>query len=75
MSYLSKLVEKFKVGDKILIYGWSGTVADINHIIASDGDHCTYLKVNFDSPREVGYQYEGKWYGGKDGMVSYGYSE
>ena len=66
------LVNEFKVGDKIRIYGWTGKVAEIDHE-NRNGTPCTYLRVNFDNPAEVGYQYEGGWFGGSDGVVAYGY--
>lgn len=84
----SKTVEKFKVGDRIRIYGWEGWVAEVNHCMVSADKYgccttnpkyivtevpCTYIRINFDEPAKVGYQYENGWYGGKDGIVSYGY--
>ena len=84
----SKTVEQFKVGDRIRLYGWEGVVVEIDHQIrTADKDGycttnpkyiamevpCTYLRVNFDEPAKVGYQYEGGWYGGKDGVVAHGY--
>ena len=67
-------VNEFKVGDRISLYGWPGKVAEITHI-NREGTPCTYLRVNFDNPTEVGYQYEGGWYGGADNVVAYGYIE
>ena len=72
----SLVVNKFKVGDKIVICGYTGTVSKVDHIIShDDGSPCTYLTVNFDNPNEIGYQYEGGHYGGKDDIVAYGYIE
>lgn len=86
--YESKTVENFKVGDRIRLYGFEGWVAEVDHQLrdadkdgycTSDPQRiamhvpCTYLRVNFDEPAKVGYQYEGGWYGGKDGVVAYGY--
>lgn len=86
-NYISKTVEQFKIGDGIRLYGWEGTVTDINHCMSTaDKDGycttnpkyiaitvpCTYLKVSFNEPSKVGYQYDGGWYGGKDGVVAYG---
>lgn len=86
-KFESKTVEQFKVGDRIRLYGWEGVVSDIKHcMVTADKDGCcttnpkliamevpcTYLMVNFDEPSKVGYQYEGDWYGGKDGVVAYG---
>ena len=80
----SKTVNEFKVGDGIQLYGWRGTVAEIDHQMRDKFDDerelicrvpCTYLKVNFDNPKEVGYQYEGGWFGGTDNVVAYGYFE
>lgn len=68
----SKTVEQYEIGDGIVLYGWSGTVAEIDHQ-ERDGKPCTYIRVMFDEPDEVGYQYEGEWYGGTDGVVAYGY--
>lgn len=68
----SKTVEQYNVGDGIVLYGWSGTVIDIDHQERENGP-CTYLQVRFDRPGEVGYQYEGGWYGGLNGVVAYGY--
>lgn len=67
-------VEKFKVGDGIILYGWKGTVAEIDHQKRKVGD-CTYLRVKFDDPASVGYQYENGWYGGLNGAVAYGHFE
>ena len=67
-----KYVNQFEVGDKINLYGFDGVVAEINHEMR-DNTPCTYLKVNFDNPKKVGYQYEGGWYGGSDNIVGYGY--
>lgn len=76
MHITYKFVEEFKIGDGIELYGWTGTVAKVDHIISVDsGKPCTYLTVNFDDPKKVGYQYEGGEYGGRDGMVGYGYFE
>lgn len=84
----SKTVEQFKVGDRIRVQGFEGWVREIDHkMVTADKDGytttnpkfiaqeipCTYLRVNFDEPAEIGYQYEGGWYGGKDGVVAYGY--
>ena len=66
------VVNKFNVGDGIVLYGWKGIVIDKDTQIR-DGDRCTYLKVSFNDPKEVGYQYEGGWYGGKNDVVAYGY--
>lgn len=86
--YESKTVEQFKVGDRIRVYGWEGWVAEVDHkMVTADKDGncttnpkyiatevpCTYLRVRFDEPAKIGYQYEGGWYGGKDGVVAYGY--
>lgn len=80
----SKTVNEFKIGDGIQIYGWTGTVTDVDHQMRDtfNDKHeitgqqpCTYLKVSFDNPEEVGYQYEGGWYGGSDDVVAYGYFE
>lgn len=71
---VNMVVNEFKIGDKIRIYGWTGTVTDIDHVIKhDDGAHCTYLKVDFDEPEVVGYQYHGGWFGGKDDVVAYGH--
>ena len=67
-----KFVEEFEVGDGIVLYGWSGTVVEISHEKRSVGD-CTYLSVEFDDPEDIGYQYEGGWCGGLNGVVGYGY--
>ena len=69
----SKTVNEFKVGDGIQVYGWTGTVVDIDHQMRNVP--CTYLQVKFDDPKEIGYQYEGGWYGGSDNVVAYGYFE
>ena len=80
----SKTVNEFKIGDGIQIYGWTGTVADIQNELREVFNDlrevigyqpCTYLKVNFDNPEKVGYQYEGGWYGGSNDVVAYGYFE
>ena len=68
-------VNKFKVGDGIVIYGWQGTVIDIQHVITADNLKCTYLQIAFDEPQKVGYQYHNGWYGGLDDVVAYGYIE
>ena len=87
-NWESKTVEQFKVGDRIRLYGWEGVVAEVNHHMSpADKDGyctnnpkyiamevpCTYLRVNFVEPAKVGYQYEGGWYGGKDGVVAHEY--
>ena len=83
----SKTFEQFKVGDRIRLYGWEGHVVEILHnMVTADKDGCcttnpkyiamevpcTYLRVKFDEPAKVGYQYEDDWYGGRDGFVAYG---
>ena len=88
IKWTSKTVDQFKTGDRINLYGWPGWVAEVNHVMVSaDKDGycttnpkyiakevpCTYLRVRFDEPSKVGYQYEGGWYGGLDGIVAYGY--
>lgn len=82
----SRTVDQFKVGDHIRLYGWEGRVMEINHqMVTADKNGyctnnpkniamevpCTYLRVCFDNPKEVGYQYENGWYGGKDGVVAH----
>ena len=83
----SRTVERFKVGDRVRIYGFEGRIAEINRQLVDADENgcctndpkriamqvpCTYLRVNFDEPAKVGYQYEDGWYGGKDGVVAYG---
>lgn len=68
------VVNHFKVGDKINLYGFVGTVAEVSHKMC-DQTPCTYLRVQFDDPKTVGYQYENAWYGGSDDIVAYGYVE
>lgn len=51
-----------KIGDKVSVHGFHGVVKDVNRI-NHDGKNCTYIKVSFDNPKEIGYQYEGGWYG------------
>ena len=81
---LSKTVNEFKIGDGVQIYGWTGTVVEIDRQMREKYNNkhevigltpCTYLQVKFDNPKEVGYQYEGGWYGGTDNIVAYGYFE
>lgn len=67
-----RLVSQFKVGDGIRILGWTGTVMKIDKQ-KRDGRPCTYLRVAFDEPEEIGYQYHNGWYGGVDELVAYGY--
>jgi hypothetical protein len=70
---MTKLVNEFKKGDNIVLYGWRGKVVDVDHIISQrSGRPCTYLQVEFEEPQKVGYQYEGGWYGGADNIVAYG---
>ena len=69
-----KYVNEFQVGDGISLYGYEGVVSEVDHKII-DETPCTYLKVNFNDPKNVGYQYEGGWYGGSDNRVAYGYIE
>ena len=72
----SLFVNEFKIGDKIIVHGWAGTVSAIDHTISHyNGEPCTYLTVNFDEPEKIGYQYEGGTFGGTDNIVSYGYIE
>lgn len=68
----SKYVNEFNVGDGISLYGYRGTVIDVYHW-TDNGKKGTYVKVAFDDPANVGYQYEGGNYGGLDNVVSYGY--
>lgn len=86
--YESRTVERFNVGDRIRVCGFEGWVAEVDHQ-TRDADKdgcctnnpkfiamqvpCTYLRVNFDEPAKVGYQYENGWYGGKDGVAAYDY--
>lgn len=72
MKTKSKFVNEFIVGDRITIYGFIGKVVEICHEMRGEVA-CTYLKVAFDDPSTVGYQYEGRWYGGTNDLVSYGY--
>lgn len=76
---LGKMVNEFNIGDGICLYGNDGVVDDKESMakIGSDNEYhdCTYLKVSFNKPQEVGYQYEGGWYGGRDDMVCYGFYE
>ena len=86
--YESKTVEQFKVGDRIRVHGWDGWVVEVDHrTVPADKDGyttfnpkdiaqnvpCTYLRVRFDEPEKVGYQYDNDWYVGKDGVVAYGF--
>ena len=87
-KWVSKSVDQFKPGDRIRVYGWEGRVSEVSHVMVStDMDWycttnpqyiakevpCTYLRVRFDHPEEIGSQYDGGWYGGLDGVVAYGY--
>ena len=79
----SKCVNEFNVGDGIVVYGWKGTVTEVEHITRYDIDHktgektnpkpCTYVTVAFDEPAQVGYQYHNASFGGLDNVVAYGY--
>lgn len=51
-----------KVGDRVSVHGYRGVVKDVNRL-NHEGRDCTYIKVSFDNPKEIGYQYEGGWYG------------
>lgn len=66
------VVNNFKVGDGIVVQGWTGTVVAVEKEMRGDTP-CTYLQVRFDNPKDIGYQYEGGWYGGTDDVVTYGY--
>lgn len=66
------VVNEFKKGDNIVVYGWKGKVIDVHHLISSDNKPCTYLQVSFEEPNEIGYQYHNKWYGGLDNVVAFG---
>lgn len=68
----SRLVSQFKVGDGIRILGWNGTVMEIDKQ-ERDGRPCTYLRVAFDKPDEIGSQYNDEWYGGDDELAAFGY--
>ena len=70
----AKFVNEFKVGDGINIRGYEGKVIEIAHEIR-ETTPCTYLRVSFNDPKYVGYQYEGGWYGGTDNSVCYGFIE
>lgn len=65
-------VNKFKIGDRIVLYGWRGTVIAIRTEVREYGQ-CTYLQVAFDEPDKVGQQYNNGWYGGLNDFVAYGY--
>lgn len=78
----SRPVSEFKVGDRISLYGWLGTVKEVKHEVRDKLNYknevigempCTYVRVGFDEPEKIGYQYEDGWYGGSDELVSYGY--
>ena len=63
-----------KTGDRVVIYGWKGTVTEVYHTIDEKwngteyeeipGSESTSVKVAFDAPEEIGYQYEGGVFGG-----------
>lgn len=76
---MSKAVNEFNVGDGIRMYGFTGIVSDKHEEMryTENGTpcECTYLKVLFDDPGTVGYQYHGGWYGGRNDLVGYGYFE
>lgn len=57
--------QSVKIGDKVSVHGYRGVVKDINRL-NHDGMDCTYIKVSFDNPKEIGYQYEGGWYGAQN---------
>ncbi len=68
----SKAVNNFAVGDKIIIYGNTGVVIDIDSQNV-EGANCTYLQVQFDKNTGLNQTpYDLGWYGGKDNIVSYG---
>ena len=54
--------QSVKIGDKVSVHGYKGIVKDVNRL-NYEGRACTYIKVKFDNPKEIGYQYEGGWYG------------
>ncbi len=63
-----------KTGDRVVIYGWKGTVTEVYHTIDKkwngteyeeiSGSESTSVKVAFDDPEKIGYQYEGGVFGG-----------
>ena len=59
----SKYVNEFQVGDGIRVCGFDGIVTDVYHWKTADGKPGTYVKVDFDDPKTVGYQYHGGDYG------------
>ena len=58
--------QSVKIGDKVSVHGYKGIVADVNRLNNHEGRACTYIKVKFDNPKEIGYQYEGGWYGARN---------
>lgn len=71
--YMSKEQLAVKVGDRVRVYGWEGTVTEVFHnkdtewngkeyeeIADSDS---TAVKIHFDDPKSIGYQYQDGVYG------------
>ncbi len=78
MANRIKKMKEFNVGDGIIVQGWSGTVTGIErftHVCGSERFPCTSIRVAFDEPEKIGYQYNNEWYGGHDEVAVYGYFE
>ena len=57
--------QNVKAGDKVRVHGFDGIVKDVRKTNV-DGRNGTYIKVNFEHPEIIGFQYEGGWYGAYD---------
>lgn len=59
----ARMAQDVKVGDPCHVYGNSGTVEAVNHIIV-EGTPCTYIKVDFDENTGLkGTAYDHGFYG------------
>ena len=73
-KYMTKEQLNVKVGDRVRIAGfWIGTVTEVCKSIEKKwngteyeevkGTESTAVKVHFDNPKEIGYQYQDSHYG------------
>ena len=62
-----------KVGDRVSTHGYTGTVTEVlkgrdtewngKEYIEVPGSDWTNVRIHFDNPKEIGYQYENGTYG------------
>ncbi len=64
-KFMTKEQLNVKVGDRVVIYGWRGTVTEVlkGKSLYHNNEDYTDIRVHFDNTKEIGLQYQDGVYG------------